>query len=443
VKVVRNERRTDVMADLALQGGLPIRDTPWPTYDKGDAFITEQDENAALAAIRSRRYFRYDDRPIAETHTGRFERRLSAYFGTRHALACASGTTAIALSLLAIGLPPGSPVACPAFTFSATPSAIMLAACRPVLVECDEDLHLDVADLRRVLAEGARAVVVVHMRGYASDMELICAAAAEYGVPVVEDAVPALGASLRGRPLGTYGDFGAFSTQSDKSLNTGEGGFLLTDDSAAFARALVYCGAYEGRMGRHFPEGGPDICDLDYPIFGFRMDEIRAALANALLDRLSRRLELFRRNHDHVTERLAGLDGLALRRPVAPGAYLGEALVFRLPGASRQQVSWFARALSAEGIDARALGCPQDTNIRAFWNWRFLVGPDADQARAKLPRTARHVGEAVDIPLSSNLSLADCDQLVAAVRKVFAAFPDAVSAESESVQSASTSEVPL
>lgn len=436
--MVRARRTADAMADLALTGGSPIRATPWPTYDKGDAFITEQDESAALAAIRSRRYFRYDDRPLAETHTGRLERRLSAYFGTRHALACASGTTAITLSLLALGLPPGSPVACPAFTFSATPSAIMLAGCRPVLVECDEDLHLDVPDLRRVLAEGARAVVVVHMRGYASDMELICAAAAEHGVPVVEDAVPALGATLRGRLLGTYGDFGAFSTQSDKSLNTGEGGFVLTDDSAACARALVYSGAYEGRMSRHFPQGAPDVSDLDYPIFGFRMDEIRAALADALLDRLPRRLELFRRNHDHVTDRLAGLDGLALRRPVAPGAYLGEALVFRLPGATQHQVSWFARALSAEGIDARALGCPQDTNIRAFWNWRFLVGPDPDQARTRLPRTARHVSEAVDIPLSSSLGPADCDQLVAAVRKVLAVFPRAVS-----IQSESTSEVPL
>lgn len=436
--MVRDERTTDVMADLALLGGQPIRDAPWPTYDKGDAFVAAQDEDAALAAIRSHRYFRYDDRPLAETRTGRLERRLGAYFGARHALACASGTTAIALSLLALGLPPGSPVACPAFTFSATPSAILLAGCRPVLVECDEDLHLDVADLRRVLAEGARAVVVVHMRGYASDMELICAAAAEHRVPVVEDAVPALGATLRGRLLGTFGDFGAFSTQSDKSLNTGEGGFLLTDDSAAFARALVYSGAYEGRMGRHFPEGAPDVCDLDHPIFGFRMDEIRAALADALLDRLPRRLELFRRNHDHVTERLAGLDGLALRQPVAPGAYLGEALVFRLPGATQEQVSWFAAAMRAEGIDTRALGCPEDTNIRAFWNWRFLVGQDAERARARLPRTARYVSEAVDVPLSSNLGPADCDQLVAAVRKVLAAFPRAVS-----VQSASTSEVPL
>lgn len=408
---------------LAVDGGPPTRTRPWPTYDKGDVFIAAEDEAAATAAIRSRLYFRYDHRPFEETNTGRFERRLTEVFGTRHALACTSGTTAIALSLLALGLPPGSPVACPAFTFSATPSAIILAGHRPVLVEADEDLHMDVADLRRVLAEGARAVVVVHMRGYASDMPAICAAAADHGVPVVEDAVPALGARLGDRHLGTFGTFGAFSTQSDKSLNTGEGGFLLTDDSEAFARAAVHSGAYEGRMSRHFGGEPPAVDDLAYPIFGFRMDEIRAALADALLQRLPQRLELHRRNHDHVVERLEKLGGLAMRRPVSEGAYLGEALNFRLPGVSAAGASWFARALRAEGIEARALGCRHDTNIRAFWNWRFLVGPDANAARARLPHTARYVTESIDIPLSANLTIEDCDQLVSAVRKVLAAFP--------------------
>jgi dTDP-4-amino-4,6-dideoxygalactose transaminase len=406
---------------LAIDGGTPVRTVPWPTYDKGDVFIGPADEQAAVEALRHRLYFRYDHRPYEQTSTGRLETRLAEYFSVPYALACASGTTAITLGLLALDLPPGSPVACPAFTFAATPSAILLAGHRPLLVESDADLHLDVSDLRRALREGARAVVVVHMRGFASDMPAICALAAEYGVPVVEDAVPALGARLDGRLLGTFGDVGAFSTQSDKSLNTGEGGFLITRDPGAHARAVVYSGAYEGRMARHF--GGtapPGVDDLAYPIFGFRMDEIRAALAGSLLDHLPERLALHHRNHDHVTERLAGLEEIALRRPVAPGAYLGEALVFRLVGADPQRSAEFARALTAEGIDARALGDPADTNVRAFWNWRFLLGGDADAARASFPRTARYVGEAIDVPLSANLTPTDCDDLVTAVRKVLA-----------------------
>ncbi|WP_433324860.1 DegT/DnrJ/EryC1/StrS family aminotransferase [Spirillospora sp. CA-294931] len=405
---------------LAVDGGPPIRTAPWPTYDKGDVFISPEDEAAAIQALRERLYFRYDHRPYEETRTGRLELSLAAHFGVRHALACASGTTAIALGLLALGLEPGSPVACPAFTFAATPSAILLAGHRPLLVECDADLHLDVTDLKRALAEGAKAIVVVHMRGFASDLPAICRLADEYGVPVVEDAVPALGARLGDRHLGTFGHVGAFSTQSDKSLNTGEGGFLLTDDPETYARAVVYSGAYESRMARHFDGAPPPVDDLALPIFGIRMDEIRAALAGSLLERLPARLALHHRNYDHVAERLEGLDRIALRRPVAPHAYLGEALVFRLEDAAPDQCAWFARALCAEGIDARALGDPADPNVRTFWNWRFIFD-DPATARAALPRTARYVGQAVDIPLSANLGPDDCDDLVAAVRKVHAA----------------------
>jgi dTDP-4-amino-4,6-dideoxygalactose transaminase len=409
-------------ARLAIAGGQPVRTRPWPTYEKGDVFISPEDEAAALSAIRGRRYFRYDDRPLEQTWAGRLESRVCEMLGARYALACTSGTTALALALLAFDLPPGSPVACPAFTFPATPSAILLAGHRPVLVECDADLHLDLGHLKHVLDEGAKAAVVVHMRGYASDIPAIMDLARSRAVRVVEDAVPALGARLHNRYLGTFADFGAFSTQSDKSLNTGEGGFLVTDDEEAYARAVVYSGAYEGRMHRHFADHAPAADELAYPIYGFRMDEIRAALAGAMLDRLPQRLAAYRRNHDYVVAGLASQEGIALRRPVDDGAYLGEALMFRLPGAMPAECSWFAQAMTAEGIDTRALGDPARVNVRAFWHWRFLFGPDQEQARLRLPQTARYVGEAIDIPLSANLAIADCDDLVTAVVKVAAAF---------------------
>ena len=302
-------------AKLAIAGGQPVRTRPWPTYEKGDVFISPQDEAAALSAIQGRRYFRYDDRPLEQTWTGRLENRLCEMFGARYALACTSGTTALALALLAFDLPPGSPVACPAFTFPATPSAILLAGHRPVLVECDADLHLDLGHLKHVLDGGVRAAVVVHMRGYASDMPPIMDLARARGARVVEDAVPALGVRLHNRYLGTFADFGAFSTQSDKSLNTGEGGFLLTDDAEAYARAVVYSGAYESRMHRHFPDGVPAVDELAYPLYAFRMDEIRAALAGALLERLPQRLAAHRRNHDYVVAGLAQPGGNCVAPP--------------------------------------------------------------------------------------------------------------------------------
>lgn len=404
---------------LALHGGPPVRHSPWPTYDKGAVFVHPEDEEAACRAIRSHLYFRYDHRPQHETECGRFEAELCRFFGTRHALAVSSGTAALALALMAARVPPGSLVACPGFTFVATPSAIVMAGCRPFLVEVDGDLRMDLDDLRRRWDPRIKAILVVHMRGFAADAEALARFAAEMGVPLIEDAVPALGAELNGRKLGTFGAAGAFSTQSDKALNCGEGGFLVTDDAELFARAVALSGAYEGRLRRHFPAGEPPLTGLDLPLLSLRMDEIRAALLRAELTRLPERLRLFHRNYGYVSAALADLPGLAIRRPVAPGAYLGEALVFRVPGGD---AGWFARALCREGIDARNIGADDDLNVRAFWNWRFVYDTDdVDEVRAMLPATTRYLREAVDVPLSSNLTLDDCDDLVRAVRKVAAA----------------------
>ncbi|AFU01796.1 DegT/DnrJ/EryC1/StrS family aminotransferase [Nocardia brasiliensis] len=405
---------------LALDGGVPVRSAPWPTYDRGAVCVYPEDEAAALRAIRSHLYFRYDYRPAHETECAGFEAELCRYFGCKHALATSSGTTALALAIMGAGIPLGSLIACPGFTFAATPSAILLAGCTPFLVDVDENLHLDVADLRRRWTPQVRAIMVVHMRGFAGDMAALLEFADEMGVPVFEDAVPALGAELAGRKLGTFGVAGAFSTQSDKSLNSGEGGFLVTDDSALFARATVLSGAYEGRLRRHFPDGEPPIAtDLDLPLLSFRMDEIRAALLRAELARLPVRLAAFRRNYDHVAAALADVDGIRIRQPVAPGAYLGEAFIFRVPSGRAQ---WFARALCHEGIEARNLGSDADHNIRAFWNWRFLFrGMTTTAIQELLPAATRYLQGAVDIPLSSTLTPADCDELVTAVRKVAAA----------------------
>ncbi len=408
---------------LAVDGGNPVRRTPWPTYDKGAVFVHPEDEEAAVRAIRSHLYFRYDQRAQQETECGKLEDELCRYFGTTHALAVSSGTAALALAIMAARIPPGSLVACPGFTFVATPSAIVLAGCLPFLVDVDENLQLDLADLQRRWTPQIKAILVVHMRGFAADMDALTRFAAQVGVPVFEDAVPALGAELRGRKLGTFGLAGAFSTQSDKSLNCGEGGFLVTDDRAIFARAVVLSGAYEGRFRRHFPDGEPPIdTDLDLPLLSFRMDEIRAALLRAELDRLPIRLERFRSNYEYVAAALADLPEIAIRQPVAPGAYLGEAFIFRVPDGD---ASWFAHALCCEGIDARNLGSAADNNVRAFWNWRFVFGTeDVTATKARLPNATRYLQQAVDVPLSSTLSVQDCDHLVAAVRRVAAAIAD-------------------
>ncbi|GAA2357003.1 aminotransferase DegT [Catellatospora methionotrophica] len=410
-------------ASLALNGGQRTRTTEWPTYDKGYVDLCGDDESAALRAIKSRRLFRYDNRPHTETEVGQLERELAGFFDSRYALACSSGTTAMALALFAAGVRPGDSVACPAFTFAATPSAIMLTGAKPVVVEVDENLHMDPVDLQAKLTPDVKAVVAVHMRGFACDVERLVAVADGHGVPLFEDAVPALGVSLGGRKLGTFGRAGAFSTQSDKSINTGEGGFLITSDRDLFERAVVLSGAYEQQLHRHTDPVLPTISDLTLPIFSFRLDEIRGAMARNQLAGLDKRVATFQGNFRYVASRLAGLAPIRLRQPVAEDAFLGESLLFRLPGATPEQVGWFVRALNTEGIGARGLGDASRPNNRCFWNWRFAFPHETEQDTIRrYQRSATLLKETVDVPLSITLSEADCDDVVEAVTKVCNAY---------------------
>lgn len=401
---------------LAVNGGSRTRSEPWPTFSKGTNYIQPEDEEAAIKAIKSRHYHRYDSRPVAETECGAFERDLTDYFGCRYALGVANGTVAVALPLLALDLPPGSLVACPGFTFTATPSAIVLAGHRPLLVETDEDLNFDLEDLKRRWTPDIRAIVVVHMRGLACDVPSVIEFAREMGVPVVEDAVPSLGAKLNGAKLGTFGVAGAFSMQSGKMLNTGEGGFIVTDNETLYQRALVLAGGYETHLLRHVDTTLTDW--RAHPVFNFRLDEIRAALGRSELSHLDERVAHQRANYQYIAEQLSSLDKIRVRQPAAPGALLGDSLIMRVfDGPERAR--WFAKALTAEGIDTRAMDDPGSANARCFWNWAYLA-PDKSEAdrRDMLPRTAALLAESVDVPLSHALRRHDCEQLVEAIEKV-------------------------
>ncbi|HVK20225.1 MAG TPA: aminotransferase class I/II-fold pyridoxal phosphate-dependent enzyme [Actinokineospora sp.] len=422
-----DERKTmsEVLSDetLALNGGGRIRAKEWPTYDKGYVDLSPGDASAALRAIESRRLFRYDNRPHGETEVGQLESELADFFGSRYALACSSGTTALALALFAAGIRPGDSVACPAFTFAATPSAIILAGAKPVIVEVDENLHMDPADLAAKLTPEVKAVVAVHMRGFACDIERLVAIADSHGIPLFEDSVPALGVDLGERKLGTFGKAGAFSTQSDKTINTGEGGFLLTSDRDLFERAIVLSGAYEQQLNRHVEPALPTISDLSLPIFSFRLDEVRGAMARHQLEGLEKRVATFQENYRYVASRLGDLAPIRLRQPVAESAFLGESLLFRIPGATAEQIGWFVRALNTEGIAARGLGDDARPNNRCFWNWRFAFPEETKEDIVKRhQRSATLLQETVDIPLSITLTEADCDDVVAAMTKICVAY---------------------
>lgn len=412
------KREYSSLRQLALYGGSPIRQKPWPTYDKGNVLIDEEDTELILDVIKSKRLFRYDNREIKDTKVGQFEEGLKEYFKCEFALAVSSGTAAISLPLMALDLPDDSLVGCPAYSFTATPSAIIQAKLKPLLIEVDRDLHMDLNDLDKKIGR-LQALVVVHMRGFPAPLPQIMEIANKHGVPIIEDAVPSLGCKLKNKYLGTYGLAGAFSTQSDKSLNTGEGGFILTSNKDLYLKCVILSGAYERLYEKHFSEAP---CTIDFtrlPLFNFRLDELRGALGVSQLKKLNKRLDLLSQNYAYVIQGISPLTCLRPRatwdKTVLP---LGDNLLLGIEGSS-EDCCWFAEALTAEGIDTKALGDLNKVNVRRFWDWAYLFKDVSKQEIPKLyPNSFRYISSYIDIALSPTLGKEDLDQLITAIKKV-------------------------
>src|SRR5438093_8183565 len=155
----------------------------------------------------------------------RFERTMAEYCGVPHARACANGTVALHLALLALGIGPGDEVIVPSLTYIATANAVTYCGATPVFADCDPNTWNITADtVRPLLSERTRAVIIVHLYGNPVDIDPILALAREGGLYVVEDAAEAHGASYKGRRTGGLADIATLSFYGNKLMTTGEGG---------------------------------------------------------------------------------------------------------------------------------------------------------------------------------------------------------------------------
>jgi dTDP-4-amino-4,6-dideoxygalactose transaminase len=171
----------------------------------------------------------------------RFERALAEFTGAKYALGVSSGTDAILVALMALGIGPGDEVLCPTFTFFATAGCVARVGAKPVFVDsCPVFFNLDLRDAARRITPRTKAILPVHLFGQAADMDGVLALARERGLRVIEDTAQAIGATYRGKQAGTLGDFGTISFFPTKNLGAlGDAGAVLTNDKALFERTRV------------------------------------------------------------------------------------------------------------------------------------------------------------------------------------------------------------
>ena len=271
-----------------------------------DTHAAEPIPDAARAEIErllgSGDLFRYTSGETAPVTL--LEQEFADLMGARFALAVSSCSSALFLSLKALGLTPGARIAIPAFTFGAVPSAVVHADCIPVLVECCDNYRIDIQEIEKKL-DDVDAVLISHMRGHTSDMDAIKDAVEARDLPVIEDAAHSLGTLWDGKRVGTLGRIGCFSFQSYKMLNSGEGGMLITDDPELAARAVIMSGAYEHNWRKHALVGPHfERWQNKLPLYNTRLGNLSAAVIRPQLSELDRRVRNGRANHDYVAARL-------------------------------------------------------------------------------------------------------------------------------------------
>jgi 8-amino-3,8-dideoxy-alpha-D-manno-octulosonate transaminase len=363
---------------LAIDGGTPVRER-FPRLGKGIDLVGDEEIEAVVAVLRDRALFRYHG-PRTPSRDPAFEAAACEAFGCAYALATSSGTAALRCALAALGVGCGDEVVVPAFTFIATVGAVVNAGAVPVFAEVDDSLTLDPNDLENV----------------ACALEELRAVAAEHGVPVLEDAAQAIGATYRGRSVGTIGELGACSFQETKNIVTGEGGLVCTDNEELYVRAArfhdqggQFVTQYRGERG---PEGGDAFAGEN-----LRMTEIAGAIGTVQLGRLPGLLAAMRINATRVAERVGTIDGLTPRRLPDPAGAGGSSLTWFAPGAATAQR--MVDALRAEGVPAAqmyegrpvylspALAAPRPARVVRGTAPNTRPTPRTGPACARAPRT--------------------------------------------------------
>jgi perosamine synthetase len=306
----------------------------------------------------------------ANVYLERFEQAFAEHLGVRHAVALPSCTSAIHLSLVALGIGPGDEVIVPDLTWIASVAPVSYVGATPVFADVDPQTWcLSASSFEEALTPRTKAVIPVDLYGGMPDMDAVRAIAKAHGVAVVEDAAEAIGSRYGGRPAGSFGDSGVFSFHGSKTLTTGEGGMLVTDRDDVHARALVL---------RDHGRAPGDTSFLNVEVaYKYKMSAIQAAIGLAQLERLDELIERKRHIFGWYQEALRGLEGVTLNAE-PPGTFNSYWMVTAVldPRLGLEKARVIA-ALGERGISGRPVFSPLSA-IPAFANH-----PSSERARAR------------------------------------------------------------
>ena len=410
---------------LAINGGTPVVKVPLPEIYGGAGEIGEEEIEAVSAALRTKKLFRFLD--PEHSRCAELERLFQEMTGCSNALAVGGGTAALISGLVGIGIGDGDEVIIPGYTYIASASAVLICGGVPVIAEIDSSLTIDPNDVESKITSRTRAIMPVHMRGFACDMNAIMDIARRRNLLVIEDVAQACGGSYKGRRLGSIGDVGCFSLQHFKIITAGEGGIVVTNHRDVFDRAAI---RHDSAMC-YWKPGESTV--RPFPGENFRMNEMEGALGCVQLGRMESILSRGRVICSRLRAALADVPGVRLHQSNDVDGECGICFAFFVSDSERAKR--FAEALRAEGVPAGCLfdkGIP-DRHVYPYWEYvmekgshdrhgRPWTSPLHDSERPYTPNmcpaTLDILGRTVMLSISQALEQHHVDWIVEAICKV-------------------------
>lgn len=353
-----------------------------------------------------------------------FEQECASMLGVKHAIACSSGTDALVMALMALGIGHGDEVIVPTFTFFASAGSVARLGATPVFVDvCPICFNIDTQKLVEKITARTKAIMPVHLFGQSADMDAIIAIAEKHQLHVIEDCAQAIGARYKDRACGTIGDYGAYSFFPSKNLGGfGDGGLLVCNDGELAEKARMMRNHGMQPKYYHSVVGG-----------NFRMDTLQAALLRVKLAQYDHYTEGRQRNAAYYTEKLSQLPGVVVADPAhcqcverqsAEISENGTRLILPVPYAHNDHI-WNQYTLRVIGAGQRyalknhlqglGIGCEVYYPLTMDQQECFATLPDL--CRSDCSTAHRLANEVLSIPIYAELTTAQLDSVVAAIQE--------------------------
>jgi len=377
----------------------------------GAELIGKEEQEAVSEVIGRGVLFRYgfNEKRKNIFVTQEFEGEICKYMGCRYALGVSSGSGALRVALAALGIRKGDEVITQCFTFVATIESVVEAGAVPVLTEVDKSLNMDPKDLEAKITSKTRAIMPVHMLGVPAHMDEITAIARKHNIPVLEDSCQACGSGYKGKKTGTIGALGTFSFDYVKTLTTGEGGMVVTNDKKLYDLARYY----HDHGHEHNPEVPRGEDSHSITGFNYRMNEIQGAIGRVQLARLDRVLADQGRNKAQIKKGIAEIPGIEFRDLPDPNGDGGDTLAFFLPNA--QVAKAFNQFLAKEKIDTKIL--PSAMNWHFAGNWSHMIKLLPPFRTDAWPRSEALLKRAIALPISVRMSEEQIHKVIDGVKR--------------------------